>query len=374
MKPGSSSVRIGATLPLTGALADFGCALERGIRDAVRELMAAGGLLGLDLELLVTDNASVPSLASSQARGLVEDAGVCALLGGITPGLGIPVSVVAEQLEIPTLLTIVPVRAWIGATETAWSWAWDFFFDEAQMTRTQFLASDLVQTNRRIALFTDLEEDGIMMGGMWATTADAHGYEIVYHAEFPIGAEDFTSQVAEAKALDADILIGQLMPTEGRCLLSSIQSSDYHPSLVFLEKCANSGDWGHQMQGGAEGILAASWFAAGLGTRRESEFIRRFREPERGVDSTLATCVVGYTAARVLFDAVERAGTVDHRALNEQIGKTDSEYPAGRIRFDVSHACSLPAVMTQWRGDDMVLVMFPDGGAGPAQLRVLEPA
>jgi branched-chain amino acid transport system substrate-binding protein len=324
----------------------------------------------LGVELLVRDNASVPSVASSQARELAEDNGICALIGGVTPRLGIPASVVAEQMEIPILLTIVPLRAWLEATETAWSWAWDFFFDERQMTQTQFLAANLVETNRRVALFTDLEEDGIMMGGLWAAYADTHSYEIVYHAEFPVGAHDFTSQVAEARAVGADVLIGQLMPAEGRSLLSAVKNGDYHPRLMFLEKCANS-DWGHLMQGRAEGILAASWFAEGMGVHREAEFIERYRTSHRGVDSSLATSVVGYTAARVLFDSIESVGTTDREAINAQIGLTDGEYPAGRIRFDPSQACALPAVMTQWRGDDMVLVLRPDGAAGPAPIRIL---
>lgn len=366
-------IRIGATLPLSGVLADFGRALERGVRDAASELAAGGGLLGSNVELVISDNAGVPSLASGQARAMADD-GVCAFVGGVTSPLGIPVSVVAEQHEIPTLLSIVPIRAWIDAMETGWSWAWDFFFDEAQMTRTQFLASNLMATNRRVALFTDFEEDGIVMGGLWAASADSHGYEIAYHAEFPVSTVDFETHVGEAKAAEADIVIAQLMPDAGTGLLGAIRAGGYQPRLVFLEKCANSGDWGHRMHGGAEGVLAANWFAAGMGAPREAELIERYRTNGRGIDSTLATCVVGYTAARVLFDAIGRAGSAEREAINEELGKTDAEYPAGRIRFDASNACALPAMMTQWRGDDMVLVMTPSGAPGPAPIRPLPDA
>lgn len=106
------------------------------------------------------------------------------------------------------------------------------------------------------------------------------------------------------------------------------------------------------MHGGAEGVLAASWFAQGLGTHREAEFIKRYRARGRGADSTLAHAVVGYTAARVLFDAIEGAGTFEREAINSERANTDGEYPAGRVRFDTSHACALPAVMTLG-GDDL---------------------
>ncbi len=322
-------------------------------------------------ELVVADNQGRPEVASSQAHDLVLQDEVTALIGGVGPRLGIPVSVVAEQLQVPALITIVPIRAWTEATEASWSWSWSFFFDETQMTRTQFLASDLVPTNRRVALFTDLEEDGIVMGGMWASTANAHGYEIVYHAEFPVGAHDFGSHVAEAKAANAEIVIGQLMPTEGGHLLDAIWDGGYQPKLVFLEKCANSGEWGHRMKRRADGVLVAGWFAEGMDMPDEAEFIERFRIADRGVDSTLATSVIGYTAIRLLGDAVARGGSEDRAVINQQIGKTNADYPVGRIRFDQAHACALPAVMTQWRGRDTVLVMQADGTPGRAAIRAL---
>ena len=362
-------IRIGVTVPLSGALEAFGCALRTGILEAVAEVNAAGGLLGRAVELLVRDNASVPALASSQARELVTVDDAFALVGGVTPQLSIPISVAAEQLQTPAVVTVTPLRAWLGATETGWSWAWDFFFDELQMTQTQFLAADLIETNKRIALFTDLEADGIVMGGLWTDMADAFGYEIVYHAEFPVGTDEFASQVAEANAVDADVVIGQLMAAEGHALLEAIRAGDYHPALVFLEKCANSGAWGRRTRGLGEGTLAANWFAEGIGAQRESEFIERHRPAHGGVDSGLATTVYGHTAARVLLDAVARAGTLDRKAVNDEIGRTDAEHPAGRIHFDASNACATPAVMTQWRGDDMVLVMFADGAIGPAAIR-----
>ena len=269
---------------------------------------------------------------------------------------------------MPAIITLTtPQEHWLGATETGWSWAWDFFFDELQMTQTQFLAADLIETNKRIALFTDLEEDGIVMGELWADMADTFGYEIVYRAEFPVGTIDFASQIAEASAVDADVVVGQLMSAEGYALLRAIRANDYRPALVFLEKCANLGARGCGIRG-LEATLAANWFAEGIGAQRESEFVERYRSVHGGVDSGLATTVYGHAAARVLLDAIERAGTLGPEAVNAEIGRTDREYPAGRIRFDGANACAMPVVMTQWQGDDMVLVMFADGTAGPAAI------
>jgi branched-chain amino acid transport system substrate-binding protein len=358
---------IGATLPLTGALAAFGTSIELGYRQAIAELSPRSGP---DVRLLVLDNRSEAGLASQQARDLVAGEGAIALLGGATPPLSIPISVVAEQLEIPVILTVTPIRAWLGASDDGWAWAWDIFFDELQMTRTQFLAASLIDTNRRVALFTDLEEDGIVMGALWEETAADFGYEIVYHAEFPVGTGAFGAQVAEAKAADADIVIAQVMAPDGHALLAAIRAGEYSPRLVFLEKAGNTGAWPRITGGLGEGTLAANWFAEGVGTLREAEFVERYREQFGGVDSNLGEVVSGYTAAAVLLDGIERAGSTDPAEINAAIGATDGDYPAGWVRFDAAHASAQPAVMTQWQGSDMVLVMHADGSPGPSEIRL----
>jgi branched-chain amino acid transport system substrate-binding protein len=361
------SITIGATLPTSGALAAFGTSIELGYRQAIGELSDAAGL---DVRLLVRDNRSEPALASQQARELVAVDRAVALLGGATPPLSIPISVAAEQLEVPVTLTVPPPRAAPAATDHGWAWAWDVFFDELQMTRTQFLAADLLETNRRVALFTDFEEDGIVMGALWEETASDFDYEIVYHAEFPVGTSAFADQVAEARASEADVVIAQVMAPEGRALLGAIRAGGYTPKLVFLEKAGNTGGWPRITDGLGEGTLAANWFAEGIGGLREAEFVQRYRDRFGGVDSNLGAVVYGYTAAAVLLDALERAGTTAPSDVNAAIAATERAYPAGAVRFDASHASAQPAVMTQWQGLDMVLVMHADGSPGPSQIRL----
>ena len=58
---------------------------------------------------------------------------------------------------------IAPIRAFLGANEEGWNWVWDIFFDELEMTEQQFLTMDQVESNKKVALFTDNEQDGICL-------------------------------------------------------------------------------------------------------------------------------------------------------------------------------------------------------------------
>lgn len=358
-------IKIGATLPLTGPLEAFGTSLQLGYQQAIDEVNADGGVTidgeKVQVSLEVQDNASVGDTAGSQARDLINNSEAIALLGPATPPLTIPVSVAADQLQVPVISTITPLEAWKGGAPQGWNYAWDVFFNEGQMTDTQFQAADLVDTNKQVALFTDQEEDGIVMGGLWKDKAAQFGYTIAYEAQFPVGNTNFASQVAAAKAANAEVVIAQVIPPDGVALLREMKAQGYQPKLVFLEKAGNTGGYPEISEGLADGTLVANWFAEGAGLPQEADFISKYQEQLGGVNSDLGTVVYGYSIAKVLLEAIEKAGSTDPDAINEAIGQTNGEYPAGHIQFDDRNTSAQPALMTQWVGNDTVLVLDGEG-------------
>lgn len=371
------TIVLGASLPLTGPLSAFGTSLELGYQKAADEVNKAGGLdvagKKRKVEIVVQDNASDGNKAAQQAKSLVLEKHAVALLGPATPPVTIPVSVAAEQLKVPLVSTITPLEAWKGAAKEGWNYSWDMFFDEPQMTQTQFQAADLVATNKKVALFTDQEEDGIVMGGLWEKAAPAAGYDVTYRAQFPVGNTNFSSQVSKAKASGADVVIAQVIPPDGISLLREMKAQNWDPKLVFIEKGGNTGGYPKLSDGLADGVLAANWFAAGMGLAREQEFIDEFSSKLGGVNSDLGTVVYGYSAAKVLLDSIAQAGSTDAAKVNQAIGNIDADYPAGHIKFDDKHAAALPAVQTQWNGTDMQLVLTADGKAAANKITAPTP-
>ncbi|MEY4996626.1 MAG: hypothetical protein RLY59_30 [Actinomycetota bacterium] len=361
----SEPIVIGTTLSLTGPLQAFGTNLELGYETAIEEINAAGGLevdgVKRQIELIVQDNASDGDKAAEQARSLVLDDGAVALLGAATPPITIPVSAAAEQLKVPVISTITPIQAFLGGNPDGYKYAWDVFFDELQMTQTQFDAADTITTNKKVALFTDQEEDGVVMGGIWEKVAPERGYEIVYRGEFPVGNANFASQVSAAMAANAEVVIAQVIPPDGIALLKEMKAQGYDPQIMFMEKAGNTGGYPTITEGLGDGLMAANWFAEGMGLDREQEFIDKFSAQIGGVNSDLGTLVYGYSIAQVLFDAIKAAGSTDPEAVNEAIGKTDGTFPAGKIKFNADHVAALPAVQTQWVGNDMILITDADG-------------
>ncbi len=352
----SSVIALGASLPLTGPLASFGNTIKTGYQRAVDDANAAGG--GPDhkkFALTVRDNQSQPNLAASLSRSMIDEDGVVALLGSVSPPLNIPVSTVAETKHVPMITSLTPVLAWAAGNPAGWKYAWDMFFNEDQMTDLQYQASNLVKTNKKVALFTDNEQDGAVMGGLWASKAPKFGYTIAYHATFPVGTTDFGSFIAETKKAGATIIIAQMIPPDAFALWKQMKSLGYSPAVAFCEKCGNARSWSKELGSIGNGTMATTWWSPSLRRTQTKEFVDGY-EAAFGNTSDLASVVATYSAAKVMIDAIKRAGSTDPEKINAALQATDADLPIAHVKFNDKHQSIVPALMAQWQGENMPMV------------------
>lgn len=359
---GGGEVVIGTSIPITGSLSVFGPLMRDGYEEAVADVNAEGGLdIGGEkrkVRLEVLDSESDPTVTTQQIRTLVQQDGAVGLLGPTTPPLTIPASSVAEALQVPMVSSLTPIRAWLGGNESGWKWSWDFFIDELEFTKLQFKVADTVDTNKKVALFTDNEQDGQVMGGLWQKNAPQMGYEIVYHAKFPVGTTDYASFINKARASDAEIVITQMVPPDGVALWKQMKSLGYVPKLAFCEKCGNNGGWGKALGQTAVGTSTLGYWSRALGYPQTEEFVSKFAS-KTGDNEDLSTIVLSYTAAKIMFDAIERAGSTDPEKINAALAKTDGDYPAGHIEFADDHSSGIFLTEKQWVSPTDEQVIYP---------------
>lgn len=365
----SDPIKIGASLPITGSLAGFGPLIQDAYEEDVARVNKAGGIT-IDgtkrkLQLIVQDSKSDPNTVAQQSRDMVLKDGVVALLGSVSPPLAIPAGNVAERQKVPFVSTLVPINAWKGGNPAGWKYSWNFFFDENQMTDNQFKTSDQTTTDKKVALFTDNEQDGITMGKIWQSKAASLGYTIAYHAQFPVGTTDFSSFIAKAKAADADVLIAQMIPPDSFALWKQMKSLQYAPKLAFCEKCGAPGAFVGALGALAEGTLTTQ-FAAPSSNAIAAELTTKF-EPKVGKTDDLSIILAEYSAAQVLTDAIARAGSTDGDKINAALAKTDALYPIGQtIKFGSDQTDSTVASEGQWQGKSLVTV-YPANDTGKLQ-------
>ena len=140
-------LKIGVLVSFTGDLSDFGPAHENTVRLAAKEINAAGGVLGQDIEIVRGDDGTDPSQGATEATRLVEVENVDVILGALSSGVTLQI---AESVTGPgAVLQISPASTSPGLTEANDS---DFLFrttisDAAQGVILAQLATEIGLTS-----------------------------------------------------------------------------------------------------------------------------------------------------------------------------------------------------------------------------------
>jgi len=355
-------ILLGASIPETGALAAFGTYEKWGYTTAIDDLNKSGGLYlsqyktKVPVALKLYDDESQPQLATSNTQKLILSDKVNGLLGSATPPQVISGAVVAERNRVPMVTGIAPIRAFLGA-QPKWNYVWDIFFDELDMTQQQFLTMNTVASNKRIALFTDNEQDGVVMGKLWEETAPKMGYTIAYHATFPVGTTDFGDLIRRAQAAKAEVVITQMITPDAIALWRQMQTLNYRPKAAFIEKGSEPAQWATALKDAAQGVMVTGYWYPTLPYPGASTLRTRF---EKDTNQTYSQHIADtYTAAQIMLDAITSAGSLDPNAINTAIGKTDKTYVVGPVNFAKGpggHTSALPTFMLQWQNGQTQIV------------------
>jgi branched-chain amino acid transport system substrate-binding protein len=350
---------IGASIPLSGALASFGGFQKWGYQHAVAEVNAAGGI-SVDgrqrkLKLVLLDDKTDANVVGSNIDTLVSADKAQALLGSCTPPLVIAGAIAAERNSTPFVTGCAPLVSFTSARQ--WTWAWDLFFNDPDLAEAPFRTlQDLgVKTHRRIAILHDNSADGTVVGGtIWPELAQKYGYTVAVNVEFPTDTTDFSASVQQVKASGADVVLVDTVTPQAVSIRKQLAAAGYAPKVLVMEKGAEPTQFAAAVGPLADGVLVGGYWDASFPYPGAAELQAAYAATE--TTSISQHIADSYTAARVLFDAIAAAGTLDKQQINAAIARTDKIYPVGPVKFGANHAAALNLVEMQWQGGEPKVV------------------
>jgi branched-chain amino acid transport system substrate-binding protein len=378
---GSDTIKIGASIPLSGPLAGFGSFVKWGYQHAVNQVNAAGGITvdgkKKKVQLILLDDKTDPNTVANNTTRLITRDKVDAMLGSCTPALVNAGALVADRQRVPLVTGCDPLEAF-KSVKPQWNYVWDMFFDEPELAALPFqtmknLGLD-AKTNKKVAILADNGPDGAVVGGkLWPAMAKQFGYTVVQKSSFPVDSTQFTSVVQSAKSKGADVVLVDAVTPPAIAMRKQMASAGYTPKVLVVEKGGEPVQYAQALGKLADGVLVGGYWdpslpypgAKSLGDQFEKETGQT--QSQHIADST--------TAAQVLLDAIKAAGTTDKEKVNQAIGKTNKTYVAGPIQFDSKHTAKLKLVEDQWQNGKAVVVgptkevqtgqfLFPIPGGG----------
>ena len=383
----TDEILIGFTAPETGPAAGFGQGNVFGFEAAIDDINNLGGIYveeygkKLPVRVIVLNNESNPEKAGVLAEDLVLRDKVQFLSNAGPLDFDPPTAVVAERYKIPNMSGPGPYEAWQGvraSVEPMWEYTYmiafaiavppgpgDFRYEKPGYTMFEVWAGALdeilPQTNKKIALLASSDPDGTGWYQAFGPAATDFGCE-PYRADegfgiTPVDTTDFSPLINEWKAADCELFwCNCSAPFFGTCW-RQCHTLGYQPKQVFASRAGlfytDINAWGGDLP---QAICNEMFWnpeikeAVGIGGTTPKEFTERYIE-ETGLPYHQ---VMGlpYSSAQVLFDAIERAGTLDSEAVLQALSETDLMTMWHRVAFDEDKFSRQPCYFGQWQKTD----------------------
>ncbi|TMC57483.1 MAG: hypothetical protein E6J26_06285, partial [Chloroflexi bacterium] len=108
-------------------------------------------------------------------------------------------------------------------------------------------------------------------------------------------------------------------------------------------------------------LVAANWWDATLSDPASKTFIDKFRAANNG-DTPEWYSALGYETAVVLFDAIQRAGSLDHTKVRDALASTNLTgqlVVGGTVKFKDNGQIDNAYLMTQNLPNQKVALIYP---------------
>jgi branched-chain amino acid transport system substrate-binding protein len=311
--------------PMTGQYAAFGEQMKRGAEQAVKDINAAGGVLGEQLSLQVGDDACDPKQAVAVANQMVND-GVVFMAGHFCSGSSIPASSVYNEEGI---LQISPASTNPQLTEQGFDNVLRVCGRDDQQGQ---VAADYVIDNNiatKIAVLHDKTAYGKGLADEFKKQLNSRSVDEAMYEAIAAGDKDFTALITKMKEAGVDL----------------IYLGGYHTEAGLIARQANEQGLTATMMSGDALVTDEYWSITGdtgEGTLmtfspdpRKSEsaapVVEEFKAQNDDPDGyTLYT----YAAIQAWAAAVETAGSTDLDAVVEALKASPAETVLGEISFD----------------------------------------
>jgi branched-chain amino acid transport system substrate-binding protein len=333
-------VKIGEVNPISGAIGGYGTTCHNGIKLAIDLANAAGGVLGKQIVLVTEDNQSKAGQTSTIVRKFVTQDKVVAIIGDLTSSATLEGGPIAQAAKVPM---VTPLATNPKVTEIGDYIFRVCFIDEFQgRVMARFALENLKL--QKAAVLTDVKQDySVGLSGFFKETFLSGKGSVVREQSYSSGDTDFRAQLTSIKAAGPEVVFVPGYYPEVGIILK--QARQLGITVPFIGCEAWDSPTLLQIAGkAAEGCYFSNQFSADDPGRVVQDFGKIYREKFGNRPDNFAA--LGYDAARVLLDAIKRAGSINSTAIRDALAQT-RDFPgvSGDITIDANRNASKPVVI-----------------------------
>jgi branched-chain amino acid transport system substrate-binding protein len=316
---GGDVVKVGVNIELSGPAAVQGAAYQNAVRLVAEQINADGGIDGKQLELVIRDNKSDPTEALQVAKGMIENEGIVAMVGGGSSPTTLSLVDYVEDAGVP-IVSMGSSGAIVSPPEDR-----TFVFktpantDQIVDVMLQDFAERGIETVGFISVDNPYGDAGL---AAFQAAADAGEVNLVGTEKFQAEDRDYTSIVTKLLGTDPDAIVVWSIPPGAGIVAKNVSAAGYDGQLYF-DAGAGAELFLRGAGSAAEGVLmvhpavlVADEVQDAPNTEVMQQFYSSYTEKygEFSGFASYAADALGMIAA-----AVQEAGSTDREAVREAL-------------------------------------------------------
>jgi branched-chain amino acid transport system substrate-binding protein len=324
-----STIKVAVLQELSGAGATAGTNAKNGVELAVKEINAAGGILGKKIETNVNDTQSNPGVAKGLATKAVDD-GVFAVIGPTFSGSVLVSMAETRKAEVPNFT---------GGEATSITQQGNPYIFRTSFTQAssmpkvaRYIASNLkAKTVAVIFVNNDFGKGG---RDAFIKSAEANGLKVLADISTESGQVDFAAPVLKAKQSNADVLFVYTNEEESARALRELRKQGWAKPVIG--ETTLTGQKVIDLAGeAANGAIAHVGLTVDAPNPSMRAFRAKFEKEYKYVSDHNG--IKGYTSVYMLKAAIEKVGKLDRVAVAKALhGLSISVAKEPGVLMDVS--------------------------------------
>lgn len=349
------TIKIGTNFEMTGGVASFGTSALEGVKLAAKEINAAGGVLGKQIEIDAQDNASKPEESALAAKKLISDK-VVALIGATTSTNTLAAVPVAMEKKIPMISSSATNPKVTVDERTGKVNDWIFracFIDPFQGKVMADFATKELKAKTAVIYVDNSSDYSKGLQKFFKETFTASGGKILAEESYQQKDTDFKAVLTLIKEKNPDVVyvpgyyeeVGKIIK-QGREVGIKVPflGGDGWDSPQLIEIAGKDA---------LNGTYQSSHYAPDDTAPEVQTFVTAYKKEYNKVPDAMA--VLGYDALKLVADAIKRAGSTDPEKIRDALKATkDFKAATGTLTLNDSHDPVKAAVVLEYKDGKQV--------------------
>jgi branched-chain amino acid transport system substrate-binding protein len=356
------TIKIGASLPLTGEFSEPGKAAQQGYQVWEAMTNEGGGLLGRKVKFTFRDDASDQNTVVADYTSLISRDKVDLLAGTFSSLLNIPASTVAERNK---MLYVEPAG---GAPEIFERGYKHLFFAQQATANKQgdvfakWVLSLPADKKPKTAAYPTLDDPFAIpvLEGL-REKFEAAGIKTVYRSKYPVDTNNFDSIANAVKAKNPDMVLHGATFADGVGFVRALKKVGFKPKLFFETSAPSFGDQFIKGVGkdATEGIFYAVSHTPEAATPGNDKFVAKYKQMFGGTEVP-EDAADAYATAEVMQAAAKGVGSIareDQTKLADWLRANEVQTILGPLKWDKDGRPQGEFLVGQWQNGKPEIVL-----------------